>query len=421
MSFKGTLVATFLLTCLLFVACGSEATPTPTQPPPTPTPATVDPGAPTPTPAAPTATPVPGAPTPTPVPPTPTPTLAPTPTPPPSFDAEAHFRGKTIRIIVGFNPGGGTDTQARFLAANWRRFIPGNPRIVVSNHTPQMAASNFVWKSEPDGTVLQYTAGTLIADSFEPEAEFTVSEFGLIGAPQGGNPFWAHRGTLPYTDIRDAIGKPDGEPLIQTGPGSAPEATSVALGGMMAADWLNLPIDYRVVAGTGTEQTLLMLERGDINALLIAPGSSWYTLPARRPGWFSSGFLKPFASMLVPGQEIYANAEIEFTAPHLRDLLEPDQASLFNALTSPQHVALKHLAGPPNMDPAVLATLRKAWDDAVADPEFNADFSRILGTEVDAVPGARLEQIYRSTVDGYREHLDSLSEIQERLFSKYIG
>lgn len=423
MSFKGTLAAAFLLTCLFIVACGSEATPTPTQPPPTPTPGSAAPAAPTPTamtPSEPTATPAPGAPTPTPVPPTPTPTLAPTPTPPPSFDAEAHFRGKTIRLIVGFNPGGGTDTQARFLAANLGKFIPGNPRIVVSNHTPQMAASNFVWKSEPDGTVLQYTAGTLITNSFEPEAEFTASGFGLIGAPQGGNPFWAHRGTLPYTDIRDAIGKPDGEPLVQTGPGSAPEATGVVLGGMMVADWLNLPIDYRVVAGTGTEQTLLMLERGDVNALLIAPGSSWYTLPARRPGWFADGFLKPFASMLVPGQEIHPNAEIEFTAPHARDLLEPDQASLFNSLTSPQHVALKHFAGPPGMDPAVLATLRKAWDDAIADPEFNADFSRVLGTDVASVQGARLEQIYTATVDGYREHLGTLGDLQERLFKKFI-
>ena len=188
----------------------------------------------------------------------------------------------------------------------------------------------------------------------------------------------------------------------------------------MVADWLNLPIDYRVVAGTGTEQTLLMLERGDVNALLIAPGSSWYTLPARRPGWFADGFLKPFASMLVPGQEIHPNAEIEFTAPHARDLLEPDQASLFNSLTSPQHVALKHFAGPPGMDPAVLATLRKAWDDAIADPEFNADFSRVLGTDVASVQGARLEQIYTATVDGYREHLGTLGDLQERLFKKFI-
>ena len=64
--------------------------------------------------------------------------------------------------------------------------------------------------------------------------------------------------------------------------------------------------------------------------------------------------------------------------------------------------------------------LRKAWDDAIADPEFNADFSRVLGTDVASVQGARLEQIYTATVDGYREHLGTLGDLQERLFKKYI-
>ena len=190
MSFKGTLVAAFLLTCLFIVACGSEATPTPTQPPPTPTPETAAPAAPTPPPwlrlnrrplrcRA--------------LPPRLRHRLLPRPRWRRRHTAAVIRRGGALprqddQLIVGFNPGGGTDTQARFLAANWGRFIPGNPRIVVSNHTPQMAASNFVWKSEPDGTVLQYTAGTLITDSFEPEAEFTVSEFGLIGAPRAATP-----------------------------------------------------------------------------------------------------------------------------------------------------------------------------------------------------------------------------------------
>ena len=410
MRFTSSMVVAFLLASLLLAACGSDATPTPTRAPATPTPT-----------PAPTPTLAPGEPTPTPGPAlAPTPTLAPTATPEPSFDAEAYFKGKTIRMVVGLAPGGGTDTQARYYAANFRRFIPGNPRIVVTNHTPQIAASNFVWNSEPSGLVIQYTAGTLITDSFEPEADFSASEFSIIGAPQSGNPVWAIRGNLPYQDIRDAMGNPDGEPLIQTGPGSAPEVNGTPLATMLLADWLNIPIEYKVIAGTGTEQTLLMMERGDVNAMTMSPGSTWYTLPARRPGWFADEFLRPFAGLLVPGQEIFANAEIEFTAPNGRDLLNPEQQAIFDSLTPPNTVALKHLAGPPNVDPSVLAALRQAWDDAVADPEFNAGLARVLGSDVSAVPGARLQQMYTSVVDGYRENLDTLTELQERLFSKYI-
>lgn len=36
---------------------------------------------------------------------------------------------------VGFGPGGGTDLQARHFAANWSKYMPGNPRFQVTNIT----------------------------------------------------------------------------------------------------------------------------------------------------------------------------------------------------------------------------------------------------------------------------------------------
>jgi tripartite-type tricarboxylate transporter receptor subunit TctC len=49
------------------------------------------------------------------------------------FDAEQYFKGKTINLVVDFKPGGGTDLQARYFASNWGRYIPGHPKIKVSN------------------------------------------------------------------------------------------------------------------------------------------------------------------------------------------------------------------------------------------------------------------------------------------------
>jgi tripartite-type tricarboxylate transporter receptor subunit TctC len=49
------------------------------------------------------------------------------------------YRGKTIRIIVGFAAGGGFDAYARVIARNMGRHIPGNPSIIVDNMPAQAA------------------------------------------------------------------------------------------------------------------------------------------------------------------------------------------------------------------------------------------------------------------------------------------
>ena len=155
----GVIGALGLMLSLVLAACGGEeptatprpaATPTPTaamtEAEPTPTAVMTEQATPTPLPPGVTAAPA-----------TPTPTVRPTATPlpvDPGFDAEAYFKGKTISMMVGFNPGGGTDAQARFMSRAWSEFIPGNPRIVVRNLTPNVVQRNFVWNAKPDGLTI---------------------------------------------------------------------------------------------------------------------------------------------------------------------------------------------------------------------------------------------------------------------------
>ena len=101
----------------LLAACGSDPTATPVPPPvatntpvpPTATPTALPPGV---TPPAPT--------------PTPRPTATPTPKP-------VDFAGKTVRITVGYSPGGGFDTFARIFAVHLKNALPGKPNVIVGN------------------------------------------------------------------------------------------------------------------------------------------------------------------------------------------------------------------------------------------------------------------------------------------------
>jgi tripartite-type tricarboxylate transporter receptor subunit TctC len=70
--------------------------------------------------------------------PTATPTATPKPadggsTEPTATPEPVDFAGKSVRITVGFAPGGGFDTFARVFAVHLQKTLPGNPKVVVSN------------------------------------------------------------------------------------------------------------------------------------------------------------------------------------------------------------------------------------------------------------------------------------------------
>src|SRR6478609_4557375 len=46
---------------------------------------------------------------------------------------EDFYRGKTLRMLIGYGPGGGYDLYARLVAEFLPRHIPGRPAIVPQN------------------------------------------------------------------------------------------------------------------------------------------------------------------------------------------------------------------------------------------------------------------------------------------------
>jgi tripartite-type tricarboxylate transporter receptor subunit TctC len=67
------------------------------------------------------------------------------------------YRGKVIRIIVGFSAGGGFDTYARTLSRYMGEYISGNPSIIVENMTGagSLIAANHVYRvAKPDGLTI---------------------------------------------------------------------------------------------------------------------------------------------------------------------------------------------------------------------------------------------------------------------------
>ena len=46
---------------------------------------------------------------------------------------DAFYKRKTVRGILGFPAGGGSDAEGRMLARHIGKYIPGNPTLIVQN------------------------------------------------------------------------------------------------------------------------------------------------------------------------------------------------------------------------------------------------------------------------------------------------
>src|SRR5215217_6987798 len=84
--------------------------------------------------------------------------------------AGVDFAGKTVRLIVGYPPGGGFDSTARLIAPVLQQTIPGSPTIVVENMpgADSLIAAKTVLSGpvRPDEVNIVVYISTLTAKSF---------------------------------------------------------------------------------------------------------------------------------------------------------------------------------------------------------------------------------------------------------------
>lgn len=332
--------------------------------------------------------------------------------------AAQDFKGRTIRLIVDFKPGGGTDIQARYFASNWSKFLPGNPRIRVSNIFPNPAGRNFVWKSKPDGLTLDFVASPSVGREFiDPNARFETEKFVQIGSHAKRDVVLLVRGTVPYKSLKDAKG--GNVPIVLAEPIAAPtdlDGKLLAVG--MLSMWLDAPLKIATVARSGTADTLLMLERGDVNAYLA--GSQWYALPKLRPGWFKDGYLKPIADLGHPDTPSIPNSEISMTVPNAYTWLTPEQKELWEGIVLPEVISGKGVIAPPGTPADITKALREAYEAAVKDPEFAKGLEKIQGQPIAFISGVKMQELVAKANKAFKKELPNLKQVRQQVYNRYF-
>ena len=318
--------------------------------------------------------------------------------------SDPFFKGKQIKIVVGFTAGGIVDLWARLFTQYMGKYIAGNPDIIVQNVPGggSMIAANQLYNiAKPDGLTLGMVSTGLYFDQLmgRKEVQFDWGRFGWIGSPVRNFEVLTMRSDTPYRSIED-IQKASQPPRCgTTGTGATghyfPKFIDESLGAKI-----------QVVLGyPGNRDVEVAIERGEVHCYAITKEAF-----LRDPGrsWLKKGFVRALVQGAQKRDPLFPDT------PTIYELMDkhktPEELKRFaSVLLSPGAIG-RPLMTPPNMPAERLKTLRDAYAKMIGDREFLADAKK-REWDVEYLNGEDLEAMAKKAVNQAPETIARLNKI----------
>jgi len=294
------------------------------------------------------------------------------------------YRGKTLRMLIGYGPGGGYDIYGRLVAEFLPRHLPGTPTMVTQNMpgAGSFVAAKYMYDVAPrDGTVFGSLAQTLALDSMtNTNAKLDVGKMPYIGRVVTNIDVGA---ALPKTGIesfQDVRAKQYS--VGASGGGSTTVLFPTALKIYAGAK-------FKLVRGySGTSDLLLAMERGEVDIV------GAYGLPGilvSHPGWVHSGEATILYQAAVKRHRLLPNV------PSLPELAQSNEGrQVLSAAASTGEIG-RSILTTPGVPPERLAALRSAFQAMLKDPDFVSACEK-RNLMVDAAAGEEIDEIVRETL-----------------------
>jgi tripartite-type tricarboxylate transporter receptor subunit TctC len=296
--------------------------------------------------------------------------------------ADDFYKGKTIRIVVGFSAGGGFDTYARAIARHMGRHIPGQPDIVVVNMAGagSLIAANHVYKvAKPDGLTIGHFIGGLFLGQVlgQKGVEFDARKFEFIGAPVSDHVVCAMTKASGITSVEKWMASKTPVKMGGIAPGTSTPDNATRI--LKAA--LGLPIQL-VTGYKGTAEVRLAAEGGEI------AGGCW--------GWDSVSVT--WRQALQSGDAVVVLQANRRTHPDLpnvpqaKALAKTDEARrMIEVGIEFDSDIVRTYTLPPGTPKDRVQVLRKAFEATLKDAEFVADATKSK-LNVSPVPPEEIER-----------------------------
>jgi tripartite-type tricarboxylate transporter receptor subunit TctC len=306
----------------------------------------------------------------------------------------AFYKGKTVRLIVGFGPGGGYDTYARMIAPYLGKALGAT--VVVENQPGAggiTALDNLV-VAPKDGLQIMHLNGAAAALSQIaglPGVRYDLAKLSHLGTVSVSPFVWLVGPKSPVKTPQDAV---SAHAKIAWAAAGAIDVLSAGAAFTCTA----LKLDCRIVPGyAGSNEAALAVGKGEMDAMYVTDTS---------------------ANDYVKAGETLAVA----TVSRKRSPFFPDTPTIFESLqlNSGQEFLFDYYAtmgdlsriivAPPDLPPARLAYLQAAVKQALTDPALVAEGQRtqFFVNYIDAEPTrAAAQKVVESLTPEQRQRVNA--------------
>lgn len=317
-----------------------------------------------------------------------------------SAQGSSFYKNNDIKLIVGFNPGGGFDTYARTMARYWGAHIPGKPNFIVQNMpgAGSLKSAQHLYKiAKRDGSVLGAVNSSLASSLLLKPGKVRVDllKFNWIGSPSRLTIVGVVRKNAPVQSLDDLKKKE----LIVAGAGSTtvmlPRAAQKILG-----------LKFKVIAGyRGTKGSMLALERGEVQGATTA----YSALTSGYADWLKTKKVKIFVQYGLTRHKDLPNV------PMLINLAKTEKhRQAIRFLLAYQDMG-RPLVAPPGVPKARLKVLRTSFDSLVKDKAFLAEAKkRGLAISTDYPKAEELEKSVRAIFETPPDVIDYVRSLKLR-------
>ena len=292
------------------------------------------------------------------------------------------FKGKVIRIVVGFSAGGGFDTYARAVSRYMGKYIPGNPTIVVENMTGagSLIAANHIYKvAKPDGLTIGAFNGNQILNQLvgAQGIEFDARRMEWVGAPGYNHDLCLLSQKTGITSAEQwlALKTP-----LKLG-GSAP-GTPTDDGPKVLKEAIGLPM--RLVSGyKGTADIRVAVESGEVDGIC---GFSWASV---RTTWRKA--IEAGQVVIVLQNAAKAHPDLPKVPLSISFAKTAEARQLIEAGVLQPSTMTYAYSLPPGVPKERTQILRRALTETVKDSEFLSEAAK-ANLEVAPASGEEMEQ-----------------------------